>query len=150
MVANLMKYFLSIALSFLSVVSIAARGQALSDPTRPPAGFYDAAPASGRAAYAPVKGLQSVIISPSHCAAIINGKTIVLGARYGSEKLVEISERGVVLQGAQGRRVLTMFPGVAVKITETPVSQKPAGKCMLEPMTHTKNPPLQDGQKEMK
>lgn len=150
MVANLMKYYRPFILSLLSVVSFAAWGQALPDPTRPPSGIYDSVPASDKAAYAPVKGLQSVIISLSHCAAIIDGKTIVLGAKHGSERLVEISERGVVLQGEHGRRALTLFPGVAVKITEPLASQKPPGKCILEQMTHTKNPPIQDGQKEKK
>lgn len=151
MVANLMKYHYPFMLSLLSVVSFAAWGQALLDPTRPPSGIYDNAPASDKAAYAPVKGLQSVIISLSHCAAIIDGKTIVLGAKHGSERLVEISERGVVLQqGDHGRRALTLFPGVAVKITESLASQKPPGKCILEQMTHTKNSPIQDGQKEKK
>lgn len=150
MVANLMKYFCLFALSLLSLMSYSAWGQVLSDPTRPPSGIYDAVPAAGRAVEVQVKGLQSVMISSSHCAAIIDGKTIVLGAKYGSERLVEISERGVVLQGEHGRRTLTMFPGVAVKITESIAVQKPSTKCKLEQNTHTKNPSGQDGLKEKK
>ena len=152
MVANLMKYYSSFVLMLLGGVSLTAWGQVLSDPTRPPSGIYDAAPtaASDKAEYPQVKGLQSVMISPSHCAAIIDGKTIVLGAKYGSERLIEINERGVVLQGEHGRRTLTMFPGVAVKITESQQSQRPVTKCNLDQGTHKKNPPKQDGQKEKK
>lgn len=156
MVANLMSTRMktcgSLVLSMLGAVSFAAWGQVLSDPTRPPPGIYNAVPAeaSDRVVDVQVKGLQSVIISPSHCAAIIDGKTVALGAKHGSERLVDISERGVVLQGENGRRTLTMFPAVAVKITESQPQQKPSIKCKLEQVTHTKNSPLQDGQKEKK
>ena len=146
----MMKCFRSFALSLLGLMSYSAWGQVLSDPTRPPSGIYDAVPSTEKAVEVQVKGLQSVMISSSHCAAIIDGKTIVLGAKYGNERLVEINERGVVLQGELGRRTLTMFPSVGVKITEPLLPEKPSAKCKLEDITHKKNPSGQDGLKEKK
>lgn len=61
------------------------------------------------------RGLQSVIISPQYRAAIINGATVPLGGKYGDSRLVEVRENSVVLQSAQGRRVLELFPKVSVR-----------------------------------
>ena len=100
------------ALLVLSAVPAIASAQALPDPTRPPAEI--SAPPE-QAAVPKESGLQSVIISPTRRAAIINGQTVKLGAKLGDAKLVEVSESGVVLQGPQGRQVLAMFPGVELK-----------------------------------
>jgi hypothetical protein len=94
--------------------------------------------------------LQSVIISPTHCAAIIDGKTVELGAQHGSEKLIEITARGVVMQGEGGRRALTLFPAVGVKITEALPLHQQAAKCNLEQIRQAKKPVKQAGQKENK
>lgn len=69
------------------------------------------------------KGLQSVIISPSRRAAIINGKTVELGGKYNGAKLTEVNENGVVLSGARGRqKLLLMFPAVEIRKNNTPSS----------------------------
>ncbi|MBI5658366.1 MAG: hypothetical protein HZC43_02185 [Nitrosomonadales bacterium] len=93
----------------------------LPDPTRPPAEI--SAP-SAPAAAPQESGLQSVIISPSRRAAIINGQMIGLGAKLGDAKLVEVNESGVVLQGPQGRRALALFPGVELKKKAAPPERK--------------------------
>jgi MSHA biogenesis protein MshK len=64
------------------------------------------------------RGLQSVIISPQYRAAIINGETVSLGGKYGDSRLVEVRENSVVLQNAQGRRVLELFPKVSIRKNE--------------------------------
>ena len=56
--------------------------------------------------------MQSVIISKNRRAAIIDGETVELRGKHGDATLIEVTESGVVLQGAQGRQVLTLFPGV--------------------------------------
>jgi MSHA biogenesis protein MshK len=63
-------------------------------------------------------GLQSIIISPNYRAAIINGETVNLGGKIGDSRLVEVRESSVVLQNAQGRRVLELFPKVSIKKNE--------------------------------
>lgn len=64
------------------------------------------------------RGLQSVIISSQYRAAIINGETVSLGGKYGDSRLVEVRENSVVLQNAQGRRVLELFPKVSIRKNE--------------------------------
>jgi MSHA biogenesis protein MshK len=82
------------------------------------------------------RGLQSVIISPDYRAAIINGETVGLGGKYGDSRLVEVRENSVVLQNAQGRRVLELFPKVSIRKSETAqhesgAQEKASGKTSL-------------------
>lgn len=98
-----------------------ALAETLPDPTRPAIDL--GAGAGGQAsAVAPVEaapqGLQSIIISPQYRAAIINGETVRLGGKVGNSTLVEVRESSVVLQNAQGRRVMELFPKVDIKKNE--------------------------------
>lgn len=149
MAASMMKICGSLAL-MLGIAPLAAWGQALSDPTRPPPGIGAAAPASAVTSAPSVRGLQSVIISPAHCAAIIDGKTVELGEKHGGEQLIEVSERGVVLQGEHGRRALTLFPAVTMKITEAVPLDKQAVTCKFEQNKQAKYPTSRVGQKGKK
>ena len=90
-----------------------ARAENLPDPTRPPSEPVAAA-ASGASAAVPSSAplLQSVLISPRHKVAIINGETVKLGGMYGSAKVVKISEGGVVLNEGGSLQTLRLFPGV--------------------------------------
>jgi hypothetical protein len=101
---------------------LALAQESLPDPTRP-AVSVDALPVAVSAVR---EILQSVIISPNHKAAIISGETVVLGDSFGDSRLLEVNEGAVVLQNAEGKRVLTLFPGVALKPTqvEKKVGQK--------------------------
>jgi MSHA biogenesis protein MshK len=94
-----------------------AGADALPDPTRP---SIDLNAGAGSAAdVVPVEvatqGLQSIIISPNYRAAIISGETVRLGDKTGDSRLVEVRESSVVLQNAQGRRVVELFPKVNIK-----------------------------------
>jgi MSHA biogenesis protein MshK len=94
----------------------------LPDPTRPQAGIIApfAGVGAGRGATENrSSGLHTIIISETRRAAIIDGKTVELGGAYGDAKLIEVSEGGVVLQRAQSRQVLTLFPGVKITRKET-------------------------------
>jgi len=90
--------------------ALPASASALTDPTRP----ADTGAASAPADAADTGRLRTVIISPGRRAAIIDGQTVELGAKHGDVRLIEVSESGVVLQGEQGRQVLTLFPGVNI------------------------------------
>ena len=107
-------------LYFLS--SAFCHAEALPDPTRPPAEIGTTA----QVAAPKETGLQSVYISPIRRAAIINGQTVELGGRFGSSRLVEVSESGIVLEGAQGRRTMALFPGVDLVSRAAPKTGKPA------------------------
>lgn len=101
-------------LAVLSVVT--ATAEELPDPTRPPAALAAPATSAGKSAGATrPTGLQSTIISRSRRAAIIDGKTVELWAKHGNAQLVEVNEGSVVLQGAQTRQVLTLFPDVKIR-----------------------------------
>lgn len=92
----------------------------LPDPTRPPAIFAAPGTSPGESASeSRPSGLQSTIISKSRRAAIIDGKTVELGAKHGNARLIEVNEGSVVLQGAQTRQVLTLFPDVKMNQRET-------------------------------
>jgi MSHA biogenesis protein MshK len=103
----------------LCVPQIAA-AESLPDPTRPAIDLSGGA--GGAADAAPVEaapqGLQSTIISPQYRAAIINGETVRLGGKSGDSRLVEVRENSVVLQNAQGRRVMELFPKVSIRQIE--------------------------------
>lgn len=104
-----------LALPLLCAIAGGSYAEALNDPTRPPAEISTPAASGVQAAVAEVNRLQSIIISSTRRAAIINGQTVELGEKLGDVRLVEVSASGVVLEGAQGRQVLALFPGVDLK-----------------------------------
>ncbi len=102
----------------LLCASLDAAAELLPDPTRPSIDLNSSG-AGSAVGIAPVEevshGLQSIIISSQYRAAIINGETVSLGGKSGDSRLVEVRESSVVLQNAQGRRVLELFPKVNIK-----------------------------------
>lgn len=94
----------------------AAQAESLPDPTRPPsvasAGSFPAGPVAAHGG----PTLQSVIISPTRRAAIIDGETVELGGGHGDAKLVKVSESEVVLKTAEGLQTLKLFPGVEKRL----------------------------------
>ena len=87
-----------------------AFGQVANDPTRPPAGYAleSAEPAVDGGGLT----LQSVLISPSHKAAIISGVMVREGEKLGDAVLVKVAENEVVLRTAGVNQVLKLYPGV--------------------------------------
>ena len=105
------------ACGMLASALIPVHAADLPDPTRPPSGIFT--PVAG-AAENLSSGLHSIIISDIRRAAIIDGKTVELGGEHGGARLVEVNEGGVVLQRAQSRQVLSLFPGVKLTRKEAP------------------------------
>lgn len=95
------------------LLSMVCYAEELRDPTQPPDSLLVSVEvaASGVVAVRPA-GLQSIIISKARRAAIIDGETIELGGHYGDAKLIEVNAGSVTLEGAQGRKVMTLFPNV--------------------------------------
>ena len=87
-----------------------AAAQTMRDPTRPPPGLGGL---QASAVQAPPSGpvLQSIILSPSRQAAIISGRLVERGARYGDALLVEVAQDRVVLRTDAGTQVLKLYPG---------------------------------------
>lgn len=125
----------------LSSILSPSHAEQLPDPTRPPAMIFQAA--SGKSAAAKgnqSSGLRSIIISKTRRAAIIDGKTIELGGRFGNARLVEVNVGSIVLQHGKSRRVLVLFPGVKISHNEIP---DPGSSKMESPnnQTHVVQPP---------
>lgn len=115
--------------------------ESLGDPTRPP---FELVPnlnegeAANRIVAVPAKGLQSVIRSEKHEAAIINGTEVKLGEKVGDAVLVVVNETCVVLQGPEGRKVLHMFPDVKMSKDERACTKR-SGMQTIQPKA---KPPL--------
>ena len=108
------------------------QAMALPDPTRVPAAVRS--PVANQEA--PKKGLQSVIIAPGRRAAIINGQTVEQGGKYGNARLIAVTESYIVLRGPQGKRVMTLFPGVDIRKKKTISLKKlPAARLKSEKKT---------------
>jgi len=88
------------------------------DPTRPPAGFGTGAADTERETAGGVR-LQTVMISPTQRAAIINGVVVRLREKYGDAVLVKVSENEVVLKGAGAQQVLRIHPEVDLRARGT-------------------------------
>src|SRR3989338_2729361 len=115
----------------------------LADPTRLPAILAEPVAAVSGATESQPARLTSILISPTRRAAIIDGETVELGDKHGADRLIEVSEGGVVLKGAQGRQVLTLFPDVKM-VSKREVDVRPqtagngvqAGKQENRPVAH--------------
>jgi MSHA biogenesis protein MshK len=106
---------------FCCLLSVFCYAEDLPDPTRPPASIFAPVAGAGREATEnQSSGLHSIIISETRRAAIIDGKIVELGGEHGDARLIEVNEGGVVLQRAQSRQVLTLFPDVKIARRETP------------------------------
>ena len=89
----------------------AAQAQIETDPTRPPAVVTAEVPQGA----APANQLQSVVISPTRRAAIINGQVVELGGKYGDAVLMRVAENEVVLKSGDSQQVLKLHPSVDMK-----------------------------------
>ena len=99
---------LASVLAMLLVSSASAQRPApLADPTRPPA----VGPV-GEVVVPEGPRLQSVLISPTRRTAVISGKTVALGARFGDASVESINEGTVVLKYADRRDTLQLIPGM--------------------------------------
>lgn len=102
----------------LALMPALAPAQGMNDPTRPPTGYADADADAGAAASGLV--LQSVMITPTRKTAIINGEVVTLGGKFGSAKLVKITESEVVLKDGAETQILKLYPGVDKRAVEKP------------------------------
>ena len=103
-----MSRILASSLAMLLAATASAQGSAtLVDPTRPPS----VGPA-GEAVVPAGPRLQSVLISPTRRTAVISGRTVALGARFGDATLESINAGTVVLKYANRRETLHLIPGM--------------------------------------
>lgn len=143
---NMLRCMMAVCCTFSSVLSFA---DSLPDPTRPPAMIRSPMdlPSSGAKKESQPTGLQTVIISDTRRVAVIDGKTVPLGASHGNAKLIAVNEGSVMLRNSKGQRELTMFPDVKIIRRNTyankllfssplPVNEKLSGEYEPKPMAH--------------
>ncbi|MDP2806297.1 MAG: hypothetical protein Q8O24_10190 [Gallionellaceae bacterium] len=121
-------------MALLCVCGAAGAMEFLPDPTRPAVdlspekknggvGGMGGGGTANEAAPVVIKEvLQSVIISPQYRAAVISGETVMLGDKFKGATLVDVLESSVVLNDAQGKRVLQLYPGVRLNKIEPVVA----------------------------
>ena len=113
-------------LLLMFAVTAVSLAESFVDPTRPPASLglaqegANAAPATG-----PV--LQSVLISPGRMVAIISGKTVRLGEKFGEARVVKITESEVLLSSGTDLQTLKLFPGIEKRLSSSRADTKPNG-----------------------
>jgi MSHA biogenesis protein MshK len=121
------------ACCLLVSASFPVHAEDLPDPTRPPASIFAPVGVGSEARDNQSSGLHTIIISGIRRAAIIDGQTVELGGEHGGARLIEVNEGGVVLQRAQTRQVLTLFPGVKISRKDSPgIEQVETGKVSGE------------------
>ena len=99
----------------------------LPDPTRPPAGLAQEGGQADAAALGPV--LESVVIpGKGRPLAVISGRQVRLGEKYGDSRLVRLNEREAVLDGPSGVERLLLTPGIE-KINSMTMTTKNSTKA---------------------
>jgi MSHA biogenesis protein MshK len=115
-----MRFFLLIALLASGLVQAA-------DPTRPPDAWLNALQEESVKLEEESPRLQSVLLPQrGKPVAIIGGKTVRLGERYGNDTLIRIRETDVVLRGVDGDTRLYLTPEVDKRMIKPKTGQ--AGK----------------------
>jgi MSHA biogenesis protein MshK len=104
-------------LTFLLALLVAAPAAAapFADPTRPP-GAAEEVGAEGQPAG---PRLESVLISPHRTLAVISGKEVRVGERFGEGRVVRITPTEVAIRRGGETEVLRLFPSY---------SKRPEGK----------------------
>lgn len=111
---------------FFSLILVLASGLAqAADPTRPPAAWLNALPGDALVENETAGfRLQSVLLPQrGKPVAIIGGKTLRLGERYGDDTLVRIRESYVVLRGTDGETRLYLTPEVEKRMIKIKAGQ---------------------------
>ena len=117
--ANRLRTMLGLTLAMFSLPALAAT-EVLPDPTRPPTSIDGTASAvsSGPA-------LQSVLVSRGRTIAIISGRTVKVGDRFGDAIVVKITEGEVLLRSGKQVQTLKLFPGPEKRVTPSRAGAKP-------------------------
>lgn len=116
-----------LVINFLVCSNVCA--ETLTDPTLPPVAFDSRSKVELEA----VMTLQSVMRGPNYQAAIINGKKVLLGEKYGGATLIRLSENEATLRNADmTMHVLKMEYNINKKLVN---SAEP-----IQSHTHSKAP----------
>jgi MSHA biogenesis protein MshK len=141
------------AVASLAVCLPVACAQDLADPMRPPPAMLAPPPgAPGEATAMAASGLvlQSVLVADDRRVAVIGGRTVRVGERVGTWRLVRVGDAEATLRGPEGTKVLKLWNGVSkvpatgtVAVSTAPaVTAVPAGSTVgVVPNRSTASPP---------
>lgn len=117
-----------LSIYLLSGVAMAGVGhaQGLADPMRPPE--FISAPGGAGAETGPV--LQQILVSGSRKIAVIGGREVALGQKYGDARLVRIGDAEVVLRKNGETTVLKLYPAVEKSASKS--AKAPARRARQE------------------
>ena len=106
---------LLIPVIMVSVWAVSGRAESLPDPTQPP--YMTRLAADGKPeAVADGPVLQTVMMSARRKVAVINGKVVALGEKYGDATLIRMTDSEVVLRNSDKTlQTLKMHPVVEKK-----------------------------------
>ena len=90
------------------LIATTVQAAPFADPFRPPRQLDG--PAIERAPGAAATRLESVLIGPDRRIAVINGQQYTEGTRFGSGRVLRISEAEVVIRHADRDETLKLFP----------------------------------------
>ena len=140
---------LALAATLAQLVVAPAAAEALRDPTRPAfdveaSGAAGNATGGGAAASAAAADpavparqgpqLQSIVHrAQGQSLAVIDGRTLRPGDRFGNARVVAIGEHSVTLAGPDGRRVLPLTPAARKTYKRSATAGAAPGKDMLPP-----------------
>jgi MSHA biogenesis protein MshK len=93
----------------LLILATTVQAAPFADPFRPPRQAEQAA-SGERAAPIAATRLESVLIAPDRRIAVINGQQYTEGARFGSGRVLRISEAEVVIRHADRDEAIKLFP----------------------------------------
>ena len=95
----------------LFLLAATVQAAPFADPFRPPRQAEEATTSEGSARASGTR-LESVLIGPDRRIAVINGQQYTEGARFGTGRVLRISEGEVVIRHADRDEALKLFPGV--------------------------------------
>ncbi|MEW5788423.1 MAG: hypothetical protein AB1899_11280 [Pseudomonadota bacterium] len=104
----------------LATLLLAPAATWAADPTRPPPGFAEDAPA-GREAALPALAVGAVYLLEKKPYALVDGLVVKPGDPLGEGRVSRIDERGVWLKTAAGPRLLPLLP----QVKKTPAGSAP-------------------------
>jgi hypothetical protein len=97
------------AAALLLAAAPALAQSGFGDPTRPTS-LSEPEPEQARVVQGPRWRLQSTLVADQRRLAVINGRTVVQGARVDGARLLEVRQDGVTLE-ADGERIDVRLPG---------------------------------------
>ena len=99
-------------ITVLAVVALSGYAVADAfDPTRPPAGYYQARP--GDPGAQPQSVVTSVVLHADRAYALVGGRVVKVGDVLDEGRVIKIDQNGIWLKTSHGIEQIKLLPGVS-------------------------------------